>query len=135
MHINKTNIPTIMSDANDNIITIETDEEEHDDRRRRKGEAGLQAIDILGRDGEVKRTHRFDMPPKPTRTPRPSSDKHSVRTTPHASDMVIDIPDPKRIKANIVDNWETYKPKKVPVVALIRKMYPNTELPPPNCPT
>jgi hypothetical protein len=132
-HINSTNIHKNMShhmSDDNNIITIETDAEEHGGQRRRKDEVGLQAIDILGRDGEVKRTHRFEMPAKPTRTPRPSSNKHSARTTPpptrtpHASDMVIDIPDPKRIKASIVDNWEAFKPKKV--VALIRKMYPNT---------
>ena len=61
-----------MSDDN-NIITIETDPEEHGGQRRRKDEVGLQAIDILGRDGEVhvKHTHRYEMPAKPTRTNTP----------------------------------------------------------------
>jgi hypothetical protein len=116
-----------MSDSN-NIITIETDPEEHSERKRRKGEAGLQAIDILGRDGEVKRTHRFEMPAKPTPTPRAhSSNKHNTHTQPatsHPSDKVIEIPDPKSVKQAIVENWHAYNPKQV--IALMRKCYPNT---------
>jgi hypothetical protein len=122
-----------MSDNNiNNIITIETDPEEHSghgERKRRKGEAGLQAIHILGRDGQVERTHRFEspLPPKPTPTQRAhASNKHNTRAQPaipHPSDKVIEIPDPKSVKHAIVENWHAYTRKQVN--ALMRKCYPN----------
>jgi hypothetical protein len=106
-----------------NVITIETDPDEHDDRdrKRRKGEAGL-ALDIVSSDGTV-RSHRFESPAKPGPPPPRARASYAQSTVERPSDKVIEIPDPKSVKQAIVDSWIAYTPQQI--VKLIKKCYPN----------
>jgi hypothetical protein len=106
-----------------NVITIETDPDEHDDRdrKRRKGETGL-ALDIVSSDGTV-RSHRFESPAKPGPPPPRARASYAQSTVERPSDKVIEIPDPKSVKQAIVDSWIAYTPQQI--VKLIKKCYPN----------
>ena len=106
-----------------NVMTIETDPDEHDDRdrKRRKGEAGL-ALDIVSSDGTV-RSHRFESPAKPVPLTQRARASYAQPAAERPSDKVIEIPDPKSAKQAIVDSWIAYTPQQV--VKLIKKCYPN----------
>jgi hypothetical protein len=110
-HINNT--PTKMPD----LIIIKSDHEPVANRHRKVTPDEAGSVSLLGTDGKVVSRHRTQVSSNAPRVGMTEGEGEKKKV------IEIEILDPKAIKVNIVDNWQSYAPAKV--VKTMRRLYPN----------